>query len=208
VAFALQADGWYLRADIVWAKGNPMPESVTDRPTKSHEYLFLLTKSDRYYYDQDAIREPYVGLNEHDVTGPGYSAPGQTRQAGNRSDSHKGSSFTHGKTGINGQGRVSEAERVDNPLGRNKRSVWTVNTQPFRGSHFAVMPEKLVEPCILAGCPEGGTVLDPFAGSGTVGVVALGLGRKFVGIDLNPAYIEMARNRIHNSAPLLNLEVA
>jgi site-specific DNA-methyltransferase (cytosine-N4-specific) len=152
VAFALQADGWYLRSDIIWHKPNPMPESVTDRPTKSHEYLFLLTKNAKYYYDHEAIKEQSV------MTSAG-SAQRDTR---------------------------------------NKRDVWIINTKPFKGAHFAVMPEALVEPCILAGSASGDTVLDPFAGSGTVGVVAKRHGRKFVGVELNPEYAEMAEQRINN----------
>jgi DNA modification methylase len=209
-AFALRADGWYLRSEIIWHKLAPMPESVGDRPTKAHEQVFLLAKSQRYYYNTDAIREPYVGITQHDQTGQGYIAPGQTPQRGNRATSHKGSSFSQGKTGVNGLGRVSEAEREDNPAGRNKRSVWTLGPESFEGAHFAVMPEALVEPCILAGCPEGGTTLDPFCGSGTVGAVSLLHRRNFIGIDLNPDYIRMARERIYQaSSPLLeDTEVA
>jgi DNA modification methylase len=325
IAIALQEAGWWVRMDVVWSKPNPLPESVEDRPTKSHEYVFLLSKSERYFYNVDAIREPYVGITVHDQTGQGYIAPGQTPQRGNRATSHKGSSFSQGKTGVNGLGRVSEAEREDNPAGRNKRSVWTINTEPYPDAHFAVMPEALVEPCILAGCPpsgkncdcseliqtptgtgciddptleigraglnrprregEGrrpinrrqqrgyaeqlstspfrsemeqqagsafahyirtdksgarplpdglltewlqigwlvpvssecncpeapaGVVLDPFCGSGTVGAVSLLHRRNFIGIDLNPDYIRMARERIYQaSSPLLeDTEVA
>ena len=139
VAFALQADGWYLRQDIIWSKLSPMPESVTDRCTKSHEYIFLLTKSANYYYDAKAIAEPVV------------------RGAA-------GSTFTDGKTGVNGMGRVSEKPREERET-RNKRSVWTVAAAPFPGAHFATFPPKLIEPCILAGCPEGGVCLDPFFGA-------------------------------------------
>ena len=236
VAFALQADGWYLRSDIIWHKPNPMPESVTDRPTKSHEYMFLLSKSPRYYFDADAVREAHV-------------------------KGAAGSTFTNGKTGINGLGRVSPAEREDNPAGRNIRSVWTIATQPYPGAHFATFPQALVEPCIKAGtsergvCPECGApwervvewtlaavkspesayghgagrndggraglvgagatttgwrttcahdaapvpavVLDPFAGSGTTGLVAQRFSRRAVLIDLNSDYLDqlMARNR-------------
>lgn len=253
VAFALQADGWYLRSDIIWAKPNPMPESVTDRPTKAHEYLFLLTKSARYYFDADAVREEQV-------------------------KGAAGSTFTTGKTGVNGLGRVSLAERTDNPAGRNIRSVWTIATRPYPGAHFAVFPPELPERCIKAGssekgvCPECGApwdrqtvktttfeggsgkagrsaedvnangkwagkqygtniklgpvvsvettgwkptcthydgpdggymmypepsvVLDPFAGSGTTGMVAQKLGRRAILIDLNPDYLkqQLARN--------------
>jgi DNA modification methylase len=197
LAFALRADGWYLRSDIIWHKPNVMPESVKDRPTKAHEYLFLLSKSKRYYYDADAIREPTVGTNLHDLTGPSYKAPGQTRQTGSRNPvSHKGSYFNRGKTATHQLGRSSAAPRQDNPAGRNRRSVWNIATQPYPGAHFAVFPEKLVEPCILAGSPKGGLVLDPFAGSGTVGVVAKQLGRNAVLVDAKPEYTELARQRI------------
>ncbi len=297
VAFALQADGWWLRSDIIWSKPNPMPESVTDRPTRAHEYIFLLTKSARYFYDADAIREESIGQNHHDLTGTTYHAPGQSPQTGNRQN--------------------GEVE-----AGRNRRSVWTVTTQPYAEAHFATFPPKLIEPCILAGSrprgamiepetietplgerngddpslvtgragmnrprhPAEGTrpmtrqeqagyaaqlkvlpaaarqqlekqaggafahylrtdasgarpippvllenwvqagwlthedrpsavaadpttsvVLDPFAGSGTTGVVALRHDRSFIGIELNPDYCELARNRIRDDAPLLNV---
>jgi len=180
VALALQADGWYLRSDIIWAKPNPMPESVTDRPTKSHEYLFLLTKSPRYYYDHVAIKEDGV-------------IPAGTKYA-------KGSEERAAQPGVNA--RPPEYKIADGK--RNKRDVWTINTKPFRGAHFAVMPEALVEPCVLAGSAEGDTVLDPFTGSGTVAVVAMRHGRNFVGTELNPEYAEIAYNRITNDSPMLN----
>jgi len=180
VAFALQADGWYLRSDIIWAKPNPMPESVTDRPTKSHEYLFLLTKSPRYYYDHVAIKEDGV-------------IPAGTKYA-------KGSEERAAQPGVNA--RPPEYKIADGK--RNKRDVWTINTKPFRGAHFAVMPEALVEPCVLAGSAEGDTVLDPFTGSGTVAVVANRHGRNFVGTELNADYAEIARERITKDAPMLN----
>jgi DNA modification methylase len=178
VAFALQADGWWLRSDIIWAKPNPMPESVTDRPTKAHEYLFLLAKSQRYYFDQDAVREP----SEY---------PDDNRKARQKKDDYN--------TQMGNRGRVRS---VINPINdkaypqRNVRSVWTVPTQPFPGAHFAVFPPKLIEPCIKAGSSEGDAVLDPFCGSGTTGVVALRLDRRFVGIEINPEYCELAWQRI------------
>jgi DNA modification methylase len=176
VAFALQADGWYLRSDIIWSKPNPMPESVTDRPTKAHEYLFLLTKSAKYWYDADAVRED-VG-------------PNTTRRAGHVvGGGHEDASRNDGDIGS----RLTFDDIIAN--GRNRRSVWTVATQPYPGAHFAVMPEALVEPCILAGCPEGGTVLDPFGGSGTVARVANRLSRRAVLIDLNPEYLEQQMKR-------------
>jgi DNA modification methylase len=184
VAFALQADGWYLRSDVIWAKPNPMPESVTDRPTKAHEYLFLLSKCERYYYDADAIREPLVEL---------------TRR---QSEQRRLMRMNRGVVvaGVLGQtskgvddGALPTHMMRSNPDGRNKRSVWTIPTMPYSGSHFAVMPEKLVEPCILAGCPLGGLVLDPFCGSGTVIAVAQRLGRRGVGVDLT--YQPLAKER-------------
>ncbi len=172
VAFALQSDGWYLRSDIIWHKPNPMPESVTDRPTKAHEYLFLLTKSPRYFYDAKAISEP-------------ATYPGDNRST--RTDMRK----TVDPFCIDGGSR----SRTGNPTGEtiNKRDVWIVPSQPYSGAHFATMPEALVEPCILAGCPLGGLVLDPFIGSGTVGAVASRLWRRWVGTDL--AYQDLSAER-------------
>jgi DNA modification methylase len=182
VAFALRADGWYLRADIIWAKHNPMPESVTDRPTKAHEYVFLLSKQARYFYDADAIREDDGG-----------------RPSGNGFVRDHRLSYQN----VDGTARGQEDEWTPGG-GRNKRSVWTVATQPYSGAHFATFPPKLIESCILAGAPEGGTVLDPFAGAGTTGLVALRHDRSFIGIELNPEYAELARNRIRDDSPLLN----
>ena len=171
VAFALQADGWWLRQDIIWAKPNPMPESAKDRCTKAHEYVFLLSKSKQYYYDAEAVSEPSAD-------------PGRVRN-----DSVGGAS--HVERQQHSLGGV-----VSGYLTRNRRSVWTVTTKPYSGAHFAVMPPDLVEPCIKAGCPEGGTVLDPFAGSGTTLAVAAELGRNAIGCELNPDYIELAERRI------------
>jgi DNA modification methylase len=183
VAFALQADGWYLRQDLIWHKPNPMPESVTDRCTKAHEYIFLLSKNQRYFYDADAIAE--ASTKELDCSrGPKIYGDGGYHRNG------KGASTL-------GPGRSE---------GRNRRSVWTVATEPFSGAHFACFPQKLIRPCVLAGCPVGGIVLDPFAGSGTAGVVALGLDREFIGIELNESYCQMARRRITSDAPLFNVE--
>ena len=182
VAFALRADGWYLRSEVIWHKPNPMPESITDRPTKSHEQIFLLSKSLRYYYDAEAIRERDSGL----PAGNGFAG----RQGGSR------------QTTID-DGKGTE-ETWEPGRGRNKRTVWTVPTKPYTGAHFATFPPDLIEPCVLAGAPEGGVVLDPFAGAGTTGLVALRHGRSFVGIELNPAYAEIARHRIRDDAPLLN----
>lgn len=173
VAFALQADGWYLRQDIIWAKPNPMPESVRDRCTKSHEYIFLLSKSARYYYDADAVAEPSSGLTGGRF-GSGGREVGRLRQDAGR-------------------------ERPPDIGTRNRRSVWTVATSPYSGAHFATFPPKLIEPCILAGCPEGGTVLDPFAGSGTTIQVANSLRRAAVGIELNPQYLTFIEERRRNN---------
>lgn len=180
VAFALRADGWYLRSEIIWHKPNPMPESVTDRPTKSHEQIFLLSKGPRYFYDSDAIREA------HGSEWIGRPPVADLKLNADRND---------------GGARATTGD----PAGRNKRSVWTVATQPYAGAHFATFPPKLIEPCVLAGCPVGGTVLDPFAGAATTGVVTLRHGRSFVGIELSASYAELARRRIYDDAPLFNV---
>lgn len=202
VAFALQADGWYLRSDIIWHKPNPMPESVTDRPTKAHEYLFLLTRAARYYYDTGAIAEPYAESTLHEA-GSDYRGLGLKDYAAagvqNPSDTKRRiiAGITKRRTvrpgidingGWQGNGAITFAGD-----GRNKRSVWTIPTMPYAGAHFATMPEALVEPCILAGCPLGGRVLDPFVGSGTVVAVAERLGRRGIGVDLT--YQDLARAR-------------
>ena len=180
IAFALRADGWYLRSDIIWAKPNPMPESVTDRPTKAHEYLFLLAKSQRYYYDAAAIVEPAIMRPQQRFT----------NGRGEKDSGYAAHRKAPGSTG--------------DKATRNRRTVWTVAPQPFRGAHFAVMPEKLVEPCILAGSQIGDAVLDPFAGSGTVGVVAKRHGRDFFGIELNAEYINLAKERIGKVEGVVN----
>jgi DNA modification methylase len=185
VAFALRADGWYLRSDIIWAKTACMPESVGDRPTRSHEYVFLLSKASRYFYDAEAIREPDAGADHARQVLVGQPSLEPTNGL---LRPHSGLRTPDGRDG----------------LGRNKRSVWTVSPQPFPGAHFATFPPKLIEPCILAGTREGDTVLDPFAGSGTTGVVALRHGRSFVGVEINPEYVQLARRRIVDDAPLLN----
>jgi DNA modification methylase len=173
VAFALQADGWWLRQDIIWHKPNPMPESVRDRCTKAHEYVFLLTKSDRYHYDAEAVSEAATGRP------CGNTKPTKAARSGD--EMHRTTANLH---------------KIEPKDTRNRRSVWTVTTKPYSGAHFAVMPADLVEPCIKAGCPEGGTVLDPFAGSGTTLAVAAELGRNAIGCELNPAYIVLAEKRI------------
>jgi len=195
VAFALQADGWYLRSDIIWSKPNPMPESVTDRCTKAHEYVFLLTKSARYYYDGDAIAEPCAGRNHHDLTGQGYHAPGQSPHNGNRSG-NKARKYGADRGAPAGEHLGGSIPWEDRTGRRNRRTVWTITIKPFPGAHFATFPPKLIEPMILAGSPRGGTVLDPFTGAGTTGLVALEHGRHFLGIELNPDYIRLAQDRI------------
>lgn len=191
VAFALQEDGWILRSDIIWHKPNPMPESVIDRPTKSHEYLFLFSKSERYYYDSNAVKEPAVGKTAHDLTGSGYEAPGQTPNRGNRKRLATQTYSRHRSSVPGGQDLRAEPDGK-----RNRRTVWTIPTSPYKGAHFATFPPALVEPCILAGCPAGGMVLDPFAGSGTTLAVAKRLGRMAIGFELNPEYVKLAEERI------------
>ena len=185
VAFALQADGWWLRQDIIWHKPNPMPESITDRCTKAHEYVFLLTKSSRYYYDAEPLYEPSTNRS------CGNIQPAKAPRTGD---------VKH-QTKINLH-MIEAAEH------RNRRSVWSIATQPYSGAHFAVMPEALAEPCLLAGSRPGDAVLDPFTGSGTVGAVAIRHGRSFIGCELNPEYIALARQRINSVAPLFTQEVA
>ena len=190
VAFALQADGWYLRSDIIWSKPNPMPESVKDRPTKAHEYIFLLAKSQRYYYDAEAVKEK-VGE--------------PTRRA---KTFRNGGDYTGGNSFYNDSKKEkdSHGDGHESLEGRNKRSVWTVTTKPYREAHFATFPPDLIEPCVLAGCPAGGVVLDPFNGSGTTGAVALKHGRDYIGIELNPEYIELTMKRLSEVQPRLEVE--
>jgi DNA modification methylase len=246
VALALQADGWYLRQDIIWSKPNPMPESVTDRCTKSHEYIFLLSKSARYYYDNGAIKEP-VGIkgNANSFRGGAYcngnkdnSLLGKRTVSGNTKikvpsgwDTSKGSHGNYHKDGrgnpeykTNGKhskldkqspGRrmLENVKKARSLTGdhekmfgtkRNKRSVWTVATYPYKKAHFATFPPKLIEPCILAGCPKDGIVLDPFLGSGTTGFVARANNKNYLGIDLSSEYItDIAQQRILSAEPKL-----
>jgi len=173
VAMALQADGWYLRSDIIWSKPNPMPESVTDRPTKAHEYLFLLTKRARYFYDADAVREKHQ-------CGEWWNRPEFKVKGGGNASRNDGGQPPHSA----------------NHAGRNRRSVWTIATQPFSGAHFATMPPQLVRPCILAGCTKGGTVLDPFSGAATTALVARDHFRKAIGIELSGEYLQIAVDRL------------
>ena len=183
VAFALRADGWYLRQDIIWAKPNPMPESVKDRCTKSHEYIFLLSKSAKYYYDNEAVKEP-------------ANYPNDDRKARAKED-HKSM-----PDGLRNGLRPGNYDY--DMTSRNKRDVWTVTTKPYRGAHYATFPPKLIEPMILAGCPAGGIVLDPFVGSGTTVMVANHLGRKGIGLDLNFKYLkDNAKERIATVQPIM-----
>jgi DNA modification methylase len=205
VAFALQAAGWYLRQDIIWHKPNPMPESVTDRCTKAHEYLFLLTKSERYFFDSDAIKEqsvtddlrrPYGSKGAWDLDGrPEEQRPnGKPRGKGGKNAFRGQGHFRSADTGpANREGR----DMADVGAGetRNRRSVWTVPTQPYNGAHFATFPPALIEPCILAGSRPGDTVLDCFFGSGTTGEVAGNFGRQWIGCELNPDYAPLQRAR-------------
>lgn len=250
LAIALQDAGWWVRQDIVWSKPNPMPESVRDRCTKSHEYIFLLTKSEKYFYDAEAIREPAVGAADHPRNSFGtkdYDVPGQKPQK--RTARNNGVGFGHGfdklkkpratnipagwATGTNRKHTelignftkdrlaIAPADMIDAdasarlgrgpgwretaeiPATRNKRSVWTMATHSFAEAHFATFPPELPENCIRAGCPPGGTVLDPFFGAGTTGLVADRLQRDCIGIELNPAYAEIARKRIQEESTLL-----
>lgn len=172
LAFALRADGWYLRQDVIWAKKNPMPESVKDRCTRSHEYIFMLTKSKKYYFDHEAIQEPTVTNDTYNRDRDGTkmnNTPGRTKMGGLKSNDYEM---------------------------RNKRDVWTVGVcSTVKEAHFAVFPKELIEPCVLSSCPVGGTVLDPFSGSGTSGIVAMNSDRNYIGIDLNPEYHEIAKRR-------------
>ncbi len=199
LAFELRRRGWYLRQDIIWAKSNPMPESVKNRCTKSHEYIFLLSKAPHYYYDAESISEPV--------------ADSSVKRYAQNIASQKGS-YAYGRKNGNMKAvlpRYGGKKYTDNPdvffrtksgsayefrPKRNKRDVWTVSTKPYKGSHYATFPEDLVEPCILAGCPADGTVLDPFCGTSTVGVVCIRFGREYIGIDVNEDYVRMSKERL------------
>jgi DNA modification methylase len=198
VAFALQADGWYLRQDIIWHKPNPMPESVRDRCTKAHEYLFMLSKGPRYHYDADAVAEPVTDSTVARVSQAGLAeqvssdrVPGKTN--GNMKAVIK-KQDGHGRRHAGFNDRYFGQDEAK-PT-RNRRSVWTVTTKPYAGAHFATFPPDLIEPCILAGCPAGGTVLDPFGGSGTTAGVAVKHGRKAILCELNPEYAALVPDRV------------
>ena len=180
MAFALQADGWYLRQDIIWHKPNPMPESVQDRCTKAHEYIFLLSKSSKYYYDHEAIKDP-------------------VKQDWGTRDRTDGKYHNEG-SGLQPHGGLEKSYET-----ANKRSVWTVTTKPYKGAHFATFPPKLITPCVLAGSRPGDIVLDPFTGAGTTALVAKENSRRFIGCELNPEYLEIAKNRIANATPGLGI---
>ncbi len=216
VAFALQADGWYLRSDIIWHKPNPMPESIRDRPTKSHEYLFLLSKSERYYYDADAIKEPTTGSAHNRARKDRAGAGQKTLPTGERNGIRPGVnpkamkwpnawSAEEGRHDGVGEGRFRPKQNesfsaavIRTVETRNRRTVWTIPTKPYKEAHFATFPPALVEPCILAGSRPGDAVLDPFAGAGTTGMVAQQHGRAFVGIELKPAYTRLAEARMRS----------
>ena len=216
VAFALQDDGWWLRSDIIWAKTNAMPESVQDRPTRAHEYLFLLTKRERYYYNAQAIAEPAQFWQGQaatlERTGPvsEHILPGQNAAHHRPDRGGKGGRNSFRGQGAEREGKKGPANREGRELAdvgygptRNRRSVWQIATRPYPEAHFATYPVELVQPCILAGCPAGGTVLDPFSGAATTGVAAIGLGRQYIGIEINPAYILMADRRLSTTQPAL-----
>jgi site-specific DNA-methyltransferase (adenine-specific) len=210
VAMSLKADGWYLRQDIIWAKPNPMPESVTDRCTKSHEYIFLLTKSDRYYYDNEAIKEK---CETSDPSSVSYRKNGKSDSrtkhekiclacdgSGDETDEYGDDCKKCGGTGLANISGAKTAVKnsgvwIPPPSGRIKRSVWTVPTAPYKGAHFATYPPDLIKPCIMAGTKPGDVVLDPFGGSGTTGQVAIELGRRAILCELNPDYAEIIHQR-------------
>lgn len=182
LAFALRADGWYLRQDIIWHKPNPMPESVQDRCTKAHEYIFLMSKSQKYYFDAEAIKEEAIGARG--------GAPLKARNP----------EFRQGDVKSVNEGLANGWQPSED---RNKRSVWTVNTKPYAGAHFAVFPQELIEPCIMAGAPVGGIVLDPFMGSGTTAQVAQHLNRQYLGCELNPEYKPLQDKRLRQMSLVL-----
>lgn len=195
LAFALREDGWYLRSDIIWHKENAMPEACRDRPTRSYEHIFLLSKSPRYYYDYDSMAEPMKEVSKK-------------RYVRGRSEENK---YLNENSGAKIQ-KINEARKYgqykgDNiPQFRNKRDIWTINTTSFRGNHYAAFPPKLAEICVIAGCPKGGIILDPFIGSGTVGLIALLHNRKYIGIELNEEYVDLARKRIETEVKKLGKE--
>lgn len=231
LAFALRADGWYLRQDIIWHKPNPMPESVTDRCTKSHEYIFLLSKQAKYYYDHEAIktqikdstvqrmlqqidqqkgssRVPGKTNGTMKAVGPGRNPSPHDTRGGNQGSSTGIKAYKHrGNGDQNITGHSGNFDSNGNLIGdgmANKKSVWTVSTKPFKEAHYATYPQELIEPCIKAGCPENGIVIDPFAGSGTTGIVASKLGRNFILIEMSPESANIARRRFEKETGIFN----
>jgi DNA modification methylase len=192
-ALALRDDGWYLRRDIIWSKPNPMPESVRDRCTTSHEYMFMFSKKQKYYYDADSIREPYHYDGRKVTKVVGRDGSVQHRNGERWPGIGKGHHAARAETSEHGH---DETEPMEIGVGRNKRSVWEVAAEPYPDAHFATYPQALIEPCIKAGCPAGGTVLDPFMGSGTTALASRRLGRQCVGIELNPEYAALAARRL------------
>ena len=190
IAIALQDDGWWIRSEIIWHKPNPMPESIKDRPTSSHEKIWLITKNKKYYYDADAIKEPTTESTK------------QRYKSGWKGNEER--DYVSGKQNHFSKYIGTEKSKQDALKGRNKRNVWTVTTKPFKDAHFATFPKDLIEPCIKAGCPEGGVVLDPFGGSGTTGIVAKSLNRQSILIELNPEYIKIAKKRAEKEFGLFN----
>ena len=210
LAFALRADGWYLRQDIIWHKPNPMPESVRDRCTKAHEYLFLLSKSDRYYFDSEAIATPLAETSKARLSQPNLaSQSGSDRVPGKTNGNMKavGPRFGGNKYGDDdrAESRTKSGNKWENTGGKaNRRSVWTVATRPYKGAHFATFPPALIEPCILAGSRPNDIVLDPFMGSGTTAQVALQHGRQYLGCELNPEYQTLQSEKLVNNQLLIN----
>jgi len=212
-AFALRSSGWYLRQDIIWHKPNPMPESVTDRCTKSHEYVFLLSKSAKYYYDHEAIKQPMAANSINRLSQNVDGQEGSDRVPGKTNGKMKAvrangivrdrmldyDSKEKTLRGNNNRGQYQKESDIPLPDAlANKRSVWTVTTKPFSGAHFATFPQDLIVDMIKAGCPEGGIILDPFMGAGTTAVVARKLNRNFIGYELNPEYLKIAETRLKN----------
>lgn len=197
LALALRDDGWYLRADIIWHKPNAKPESVKDRPTKAHEYVFLFAKQPRYYYDADAIREPHITSDRRQYRSRNHGYKGKFNEHGY--DPFMGSPYSHFLTR-----KEYKAGSFYHANGKNKRSVWSINTRSFHDAHFAIFPEELATTCILAGCPPNGVVLDPFCGSATTGVAALKIRRRFIGIEINPKYFELSKKRLYETYELVH----
>jgi len=191
-ALALQQSGWYLRSDCIWHKPNAMPSPVRNRPTIDHEYVFLFSRESNYYYDADAVREPHVTFSEN-----------SRMKGGRRHFGVRGGTPERGKNGGNQNLHDGRWDQAFHPLGRNKRTVWSIPLSKFREAHFAVFPERLVETCLLATCPTGGVVLDPFSGAGTTALVAIKNDRQFVGFDCNPDYCELARKRLATTSQTL-----